>query len=122
MLVVGGFPVKREIWDGKRFCEFSWFWNPAKTWVIPVRCPSCKSVVSSTVIEAALQSDYNVETVQGTNISLECSACYIKHSHSVMTTTGDPRNIALIGHWNGWQPFLTSSKHSSGEISCMYIV
>ena len=23
-----GWPVKKEIWDGDRFCELSWFWDP----------------------------------------------------------------------------------------------
>ena len=25
--------------------------------------------------------------------------------HAPVYTKGDPRNIALIGHWDGWQPF-----------------
>jgi hypothetical protein len=32
------------------------------------------------------------------------------------TTGGDPRNIAYIGHWDGWQPFNNSS-HSCGTVS-----
>lgn len=59
---------------------------------------------------------YTNKEVQGTNVSLECPACYTKFSHSVNVTAGDPRNIVLIGHWDGWQPFSTSSKHSSGEV------
>lgn len=106
------------IWDGKRFGELSWFWDAQRRWVIPACCSTCKSVVSSDVIEGALQPGYDVANVQGTTVLLECSTCYCKFSHSVTTTTGDPRNIALIGHWDGWQPFSTSSKHSSGNIVC----
>ena len=31
------FPLK-EIWDGERFSEVSWFWDPGCGWVLPVRC------------------------------------------------------------------------------------
>ena len=109
-----GSAVKREIWDGDRFCELSWFWDPAKKWILPTRCPTCRSVVSSEIITNVLPT-YTIEEVEGTNVSLECPACYTKFSHCVNVTAGDPRNIALIGHWDGWQPFSTSSKHSSGK-------
>jgi len=33
---------------------------------------------------------------------------------------GDPRNIGLIGHWDGWQPgFGHVSSHSSGMDQCL---
>ena len=28
-----------EIWDGYRFSEFSWFWNPDAEWILPAKCP-----------------------------------------------------------------------------------
>ena len=34
---------------------------------------------------------------------------------------GDPRNVALIGHWDGWQPFSTSIKHSCGMLKILAI-
>ncbi|KAL5487225.1 hypothetical protein EMCRGX_G019802 [Ephydatia muelleri] len=39
-----------------------------------------------------------------------------KFEHKPKVTSGGPRNIALIGHWDGWQPFSTSCKHSCGAI------
>ena len=63
---------------------------------------------------------HTIESAQGRNVYLECPACYNKFPHVINTTTGDPRNIALIGHWDGWQPFSTSSNHSSGEIVALY--
>ena len=54
------------------------------------------------------------EHAEGLQITLECPECYIKFSGKVKIATGDPSNIALIGHWHGWQPFPTSSKHGSG--------
>lgn len=32
---------KREIWDGERWVELQWFWDPNSTWVLPTLCPSC---------------------------------------------------------------------------------
>ena len=113
-LNVGGSAIKREIWDGNQFCELSWFWDPEKRWILPTRCPVCRSVVNSENMKDVMGA-HSIESVQGTNVSLECPACYSKFPHVVDTATGDPRNIALIGHWDGWQPFSTSSKHSSGE-------
>ena len=52
---------------------------------------------------------------KGLQVTLECPECYTKFSDiKVKIATGDPRNITLIGHWDGWQPFSTSSKHGSG--------
>ena len=44
-----------EIWDGDRFSELSWFWNPDAEWILPAKCPEnyCNGVVSSDNIEAA---------------------------------------------------------------------
>eukprot|EP00731_Ephydatia_muelleri_P035237 Em0107g9a len=72
--------LQNEIWDGDRFKELSWFWNPEARWAILALCPNCK------------------------------------FEHKPKVTSGDPRNIALIGHWDGWQPFSTSCKHSCGAI------
>ena len=29
---------KCEIWDGKRFADLSWFWDPDQKWLLPTRC------------------------------------------------------------------------------------
>ena len=43
---------------------------------------------------------------------MECQHCYRKFSHSPKCANGDPRDIALVGHWDWWQPFSLSVKHS----------
>ena len=48
---------------------------------------------------------------------VKCCHCYNLLDHIPKYAKGDPRNIALIGHWDGWQPFRTSGNHSCG----MYI-
>ena len=103
---------KEEIWDGNRFNELAWFWDPLCEWIIPAKCPFCKHVISADKIEDA-QIHFGYLSSQ---IELECSVCYYKFQHVVQRTKGDPRNIALMGHYDGWQPFVTSSKHSSGEL------
>ena len=35
--------------------------------------------------------------------------------HTPIFACGDPRNIALIGHWDGWQPFGYSGSQSCGK-------
>ena len=48
-----------EVWDGSRFNELSWFWNPDKEWVLPYRCHCCGNVITverdnNTIILTAL--------------------------------------------------------------------
>ena len=31
-------------------------------------------------------------------------------------------HIALIGHWDGWQPFSTSRKHGCGKLSVLIFI
>lgn len=100
--------LKKEILDGTRFNELSWFWDPTCEWILPAHCPSCKLYGGTEVIKEA--SGYNTTAY----VTIECPECHYEFSHNVQSTFGDPRNIALIGHWDGWQPFSLSTKHSSG--------
>ena len=99
------FVDKSEIWDGNRFSEPKWFWDPSEKWILPTRCVTCYNVIS-----------LNDEGTQACNdtINITCPHCYTPFDHVPKYTSGDPRNIALIGHWDGWQPFSTSLKHSCG--------
>ena len=36
-----------EIWDGLRFHELRWFWNPQERWLLPVRFPLCTETIST---------------------------------------------------------------------------
>ena len=78
------------------------------------------SVVSSADIENELPDHEAIEDINNTTVSLECQQCFNKFDSNVKVVTGDPRNIALIGHWDGWQPFSTSAKHSSGKINDLH--
>ena len=111
--------LKNEIWNGSRFKELSWFWNPDVKWIVPVLCPTCKEIVSSTI---TLHLDSNDAIPDGfdptVRIFIECPNCFTNFKHAPKVTRGDPRTIALIGHWDGWQPFSTSGKHSCGKCMC----
>ena len=53
-----GWHVKKELWDGKRFAELSWFWDPNTEYCLPVRCqyPGCNNIISA---ETVLSADKN---------------------------------------------------------------
>ena len=46
---------------------------------------------------------------------VECLECLETVPCELKTTNGSPLNIALIGHWDAWQPFKTGLK-SCGSI------
>ena len=86
-----GWNLKRELWDGTRFAELSYFWNPVETWILPVRCPleGCCNIVSSELIMKS------PTTSNGRNRLVTCKECGTSFSHCPSEVTGDPRNIAL---------------------------
>ena len=86
---------KCEIWDGSRFSEYAWFRDPTALWHLPALCPFCKHVVSSKYMNEVSKQNMNAN---GT-VSIECPNCYNCFDHLLKSTRGDPRNIALIGHW-----------------------
>lgn len=104
-----------EIWDGSRFSELSWFWNSEKQWLLPVRCTFCSNIVGTEEIMHAMQRTMGSNCTS--TVSITCSHCYTKFNHIPEYANGDPRNLALIGHWDGWQPFTTSIKHSCGKFT-----
>ena len=105
-----------EIWDGKRFFELKWFWDPEKRWLLPVRCPECSEIVSADILASTMAGRCTGQVIEGTALSVECPHCFGEFIHHPMYTHGDPKNIALIGHWDGWQPFSTSARHSCGKL------
>lgn len=105
-----------EIWDGQRFHELKWFWNPQERWLLPVKCPLCTEIISADT----LASIVNSTTEQTTALNIKCVYCYGTFSYCPKYAYGDPRNIAFIGHWDGWQPFSTSVKHGCGRCTRIY--
>lgn len=101
------YPLK-EVWDGSRFSEVSWFWDPDCEWFLPTRCHFCSSVLSAEEIE---RSPYD-----GNSYTVICHECGSVNTCAGEKAEGDPRNIALMGYWDGWYPFHSKSSHSCGAI------
>ena len=112
--------IYKEFWDGERFAELKWFWDPEKEWMLPAYCTTCNEVVNTDFIKAAQRMQSAADEGSSTCTSqlqliIDCPHCYSQFNHSPRFTKGDPRNIALLGHWDGFQPFSTSPRHSCGE-------
>ena len=101
------FPIK-EVWDGTRFSELQWFWNPDKEWLLPDVCLCCNSVIPSAEIIAA-------NSVNGFKVVI-CAQCGYEQDVLEQFTSGDPRNIAFLLHWDGFQPFGDPGYHSTGKL------
>lgn len=86
-----GWTQKNEIWDGTRFAELAYFWNPDDEWVLPVYCPNpdCNIVISATEV-------INSPTKFGKQ-KVICPSCFNQFQTEIKTTPGDPRNLAYIG-------------------------
>lgn len=94
----------KEIWDGERFNELSWFWKPDSEWMFPVKCKFCTNIISVDEMKECPQEDGRYE--------ITCPECGTRWKQTPSYATGDPRNIALIGHWDGWQPFGYPGAHN----------
>ena len=101
------YPLK-EIWDGTRFGELSWFWDSNKTWTLPVFCKFCSSVISVEEVESSSFINDHYLVI--------CKECGSQQTVRLERTHGNPRNLAFIGHWDGWQPgFGSPGAHSCGK-------
>ena len=87
-----GWPCKKEFWDGTRFSELSYFWDPHAEWTLPVRCPEsgCGTVIS---VDELLSAPVACDGVDTTRL-VECSSCQHIFEHIPQQVRGDPRNIA----------------------------
>lgn len=94
-------PEKSEFWDGERWLELQWFWDPKSTWTLPALCPHCGLPISSVQL-------INSPNGKDGNKDVECPNCFEIFEHCIRVTNGSALNLALIGHWDGWQPFGTS--------------
>ncbi|XP_044180985.1 uncharacterized protein LOC122962134 [Acropora millepora] len=98
--------ILKEIWDGARFNEISWFWDPDSQWMLPIKCQLCGNILSIDEIKAFPKEEERCV--------ITCPECGTRWKQGPSYARGDPRNIALIGHWDGWQPFGYPGTHSCG--------
>ena len=87
-------PIKREVWDGDRFYDLSWFWDPNEVWCLPARCKTgnWSNVISGKTIETLPESP----AADGLK-ELFCQHCHSKFLHKPNYARGDSRNLAFIG-------------------------
>lgn len=107
--------VYKEILNGSRFAELQWFWNPEEEWLLPTGCTTCREVISASTILEMLGNYGQRSEQKDVYVQIKYPYCANQFNHRLQYTRGDPRNIALIEHWDGWQPFSTSAKHSCGK-------
>ena len=91
-------PVKKELWDGDRWRQLQWFWDPQAEWLLPTVSPCCGEVLSTDHIlnsDKSLTGEYMVD----------CSSCFAPFEYHPLYAKGCPLNLALLVHWDGWQPF-----------------
>ena len=81
--------------------------------VVSAKCPECSKVISADTVEKEiLQSSNHYSQIQ-------CPECHREFQHIPRYAIGDPRNIVLIGHWDGWQPFGSTGQHScDAHVQC----
>ena len=60
---------KRELWDGKRWVELQWFWDPNSTWVLPTLCTLCGMPVSAEHLK-------NSQDCPNGSKEVECQSCF----------------------------------------------
>ena len=99
--------LKKEIWDGNRWSELQWLWNPESVWALPTRCVHCNIPISADHLINSPDCDR-----PGAFKSVECPVCFENFEHCIKMAKGSPLNLALIGHFDGWQPFGTSFRGS----------
>ena len=87
-----GWEPKKEFWDGTRFAQLAYFWDPDTEWTLPVRCPvnGCGYVISAEnlLICPVLNGDLRL---------VECTNCRNIFQHTPQKVKGDPRNLAYDG-------------------------
>lgn len=99
--------LRNEIWHGKRWSELKWFWNPNCEWPLPTCCMHCGIPIPAEELINS-PSKHRADEIK----IVECPVCFESFEHTIKMAKGSPLNIALIAHFDGWQPFGTSYRGS----------
>ena len=70
--------------------------------MLPGYCTACNNIVNTDIIKDAQKMQSNEGLSMSTKLIIECSHCYLQFNHSPRFTKGDSRNVALLGHWDGF--------------------
>ena len=83
--------MTKEFWDGQRWVDLQWFWDPKQTWILPTRCVNCKAIISAYILSGCAKDDSGIS-------QLNCPECFETFPFKIRTASGSPLNLALIGH------------------------
>lgn len=116
-------PLQNETWDGKGFQKYSWFFDPTWKWLLPQLCTACKEPISSDLIQAGIlpSDDEDIPMVNLPNVQLRCPHCQEDIEVKESWTTGDPRNLALQYHADGFYPSTTSQRTNLDAMSYTFL-
>ena len=81
-------PLKKEMWDGQRWVDLQWFWDPNQTWTLPTRCVNCSAIISAQKLSHCPKDDNGMAFV-------DCPECFEVFPFEIKTTSGSPLNLAL---------------------------
>ena len=100
-----------EMWHGQQnlFKRYESFFDPNQTMEIPSYCHTigCNQVIPVRDIKQAAAE----------GVRMTCPKCGLEDEYKLTVIAGDPRNIAVMLHWDGWSaPNMGgTSTHKSGE-------
>ena len=66
-----GWELKKEIWDGNRWAELKWFWDPNCVWALPTHYVYCDFPISADHLTNSL----NRVNLQSNIKIVECPIC-----------------------------------------------
>ncbi|KAL3676262.1 hypothetical protein R1sor_026210 [Riccia sorocarpa] len=96
-----------EWWDGTKAKEIAWFFDSHFEFELPVVCQSCYEVYQAHPIKCEELSDEFNFSKDSQAYEFACSSCGDWICADRKTTKGDPRNIAIMGYWDGFQSSTT---------------
>ncbi|MCO5609473.1 hypothetical protein L7F22_063700 [Adiantum nelumboides] len=96
-----------EFWDGTKCKNFEDFWNPNSHFELPVICPNseCKQAYR------AWPTPDNALQAGSTRYKILYKSCREEFECDKVLCKGDPRNFALLVHWDGFQSSKTTQKN-----------
>ncbi|MCO5555122.1 hypothetical protein L7F22_008663 [Adiantum nelumboides] len=105
-----------EFWDVEKTRMYQNFWNPQKEWEPPILCsnPNCRRAHRAfppELIGILLHKGLNLRRQDA--YDFRCSKCATALEAQRTWIKGDPRNLALLLHWDGFQAASTTQKDSA---------
>ncbi|KAL3693278.1 hypothetical protein R1sor_006929 [Riccia sorocarpa] len=98
--IAPSFPI-RNWWDGTKAKESSWFWDPEQTWELPVVCTTCLEVYQAFPVKCQELLAHFDNTSR--TYDFVCKSCGTQVTSEAKWAQGDPRNVPLLAHWDGFQ-------------------